>query len=379
MSLWMCRSAAVWMCRSAAALDVSLCCCTEMSLWMCSASMSPSAVLKTMSPSLASIETMASFHSAVSGDSMMSANSVFSMVLAARRLASSPTRRLSERSPGYWLSTSFGFAPSKDIKISDRWDKNCVYESDSNCTRCDDRLSWSLSREYKKTGGRKPGCPGVYHWHTTFFPTLWYKYIYVCPAIPATRKVTVTTLTQCVACPANSHSEEGSGHITKCVCNIGWLGYDGGPCEQCPLGKYTVFISNWEAECSNCPAGQYSPVLGIGITSCQNCMKGTYSTADAAICTSCPTNSDSFETSTVQSACICNAGSTGSDGETCSECARGKFKLYNGSAACEECPPETFQARSGATHCTQCRANSYSLQGSIAALSCAPAMLATVR
>ena len=187
------------------------------------------------------------------------------------------------------------------------------------------------------------------------------------------------SLTQCVACPANSHSEEGSGHITKCVCNIGWLGYDGGPCEQCPLGKYTVFISNWEAECSNCPAGQYSPVLGIGITSCQNCMKGTYSTADAAICTSCPTNSDSFETSTVQSACICNAGSTGSDGETCSECARGKFKLYNGSAACEECPPETFQARSGATHCTQCRANSYSLQGSIAALSCAPAMLATVR
>ena len=223
---------------------------------------------------------------------------------------------------------------------------------------------------HQKSGGRKPGCPGVYYHHTKFSPILWYKYIYVCPAIPATRKVTVTTLTQCVACPANSHSEEGSGHITKCVCNIGWLGYDGVPCEQCPLGKYTVFISNWEAECNNCPAGQYSPVLGIGITSCQNCMKGTYSTADAAMCTSCPTNSDSFEASTVQSACICNAGSTGSDGEACSECARGKFKLYNGSAACEECPPETFQARSGTTHCTQCRANSYSLQGSTAALSC---------
>ena len=46
----------------------------------------------------------------------------------------------------------------------------------------------------------------------------------------------------CQTCPADSDSVQASDQQTKCICNSGYAGLNGGPCIICPPGKY--WISN---------------------------------------------------------------------------------------------------------------------------------------
>jgi len=61
-------------------------------------------------------------------------------------------------------------------------------------------------------------------------------------------------------------------------------------------------------------------------------------------CQQCLPNSFSSAGSTAAEACVCNAGYTGPDGQTCVSCAPGKYKTVPGATACTDCPPNTLSA-----------------------------------
>ena len=146
----------------------------------------------------------------------------------------------------------------------------------------------------------------------------------------------------CVVCPSNSSSSEGSTTITACQCNAGFTGPNGGTCTQCVAGKFK--IATGDEPCSDCGAGHYSATVGA--------------TSDA--CLECTANSDAPAASDERTDCICNAGSTGSDGGICSECIAGKYKVDTGDAACTTCTSGQYSSSIGATSnvCQECSENS---------------------
>jgi len=92
------------------------------------------------------------------------------------------------------------------------------------------------------------------------------------------------------------------------------------------------------------------------------------------VCTLCPTNSNSPVGSTIVTACVCDAGSTGPDGGACTQCVAGKYKSVTGNATCTNCLAGEYSTTVGATSnmCSVCGANSNSPVGSaeIAACQC---------
>lgn len=125
-------------------------------------------------------------------------------------------------------------------------------------------------------------------------------------------------------------------------------------CTACNAGKYSNTVQ--ATECTNCNAGTYS-LVGSG--SCTNCDAGTYSGAVSGTCTTCPTNSNSPSSSTTASDCICNAGSSGPNGGTCTTCTVGKYKDIIGTTLCINCGIGTYSAVAGASVCTNCDAGKY--------------------
>ena len=139
--------------------------------------------------------------------------------------------------------------------------------------------------------------------------------VHVCKKCAAA-KYSTTVASQaeynCLGCPSNSNSPEGSAVLTSCTCNIGSSGPDGGDCVPCESGKYKDTTGT--AVCVNCAAGKYS--------------------SSTSVCTACPPYSHSPEKSGTLESCICNAGYTGADGGTCTGCVAGKYKASTGSALC---------------------------------------------
>jgi len=158
----------------------------------------------------------------------------------------------------------------------------------------------------------------------------------------------------CTSCPDDSISAESSSEKTGCLCNMGYSGPDGGPCDACEPGTF-------------------KPVKGSD--TCDVCSAGFYSELAAArACTSCPNNSwTAVEASSLQEDCLCNAGFTGQNGGDCVVCEAGKAKKDAGSAACDECLADQFSA-TGATNCTNCPANSVApaLSTVVTACQCSP-------
>jgi hypothetical protein len=58
---------------------------------------------------------------------------------------------------------------------------------------------------------------------------------YIRPGFDASWMVSTST---CTNCPINSNSPAGSTSLTKCTCNAGFPGPNGGPCTECVAGKY---------------------------------------------------------------------------------------------------------------------------------------------
>ena len=76
--------------------------------------------------------------------------------------------------------------------------------------------------------------------------------------------------TNCLDCPAGSHSESGSTVVTDCKCTAGMGGPDGGPCEPCPVGTFsnanTTNTTKTSTSCTPCASGWTT--TGEGSTMC---------------------------------------------------------------------------------------------------------------
>jgi len=142
----------------------------------------------------------------------------------------------------------------------------------------------------------------------------------------------ITGQLECKSCPANSQTmDSGSASKQSCICLSGSTGPDGGPCTQCPAGKWhTSGIG-----CVDCVAGKYSAVLAaVSSSTCVNCPLASHGPAGMAAHTEC----------------MCNAGATGPNGGPCQACELGKYKDVTGSASCSDC---TY------VNCLNCTAGQY--------------------
>ena len=148
-------------------------------------------------------------------------------------------------------------------------------------------------------------------------------------------------LATCASCPANTQAPAGSDGVINCVCNAGFIGADGGPCEACVAGTYKTTAGS--AACALCPANTWGGGTG---------------SVEASTCLACPNNSVSAAGSGVDTACLCSPGFTGV--ATCEPCAPGSFKSTTGSAACTLCPTGTYYdgaAPYTSNECTSCGDN----------------------
>ena len=98
-----------------------------------------------------------------------------------------------------------------------------------------------------------------------------------------------------------------SGALEDCKCNKGYTGPNGGSCAGCLAGKYKA--QTGAAACTDCAAGKYSNATAATSDVCQDCTPNTHSQAGSGNL----------------SACGCNRGYHGRDGN-CDACAWGKFK-----------------------------------------------------
>ena len=107
-----------------------------------------------------------------------------------------------------------------------------------------------------------------------------------------------------------------------------------------------------------------------GTAACSDCGWGKYSGAvgatTASFCSACPLNSISTQGSTTLTDCICNAGSSGPAGGTCTLCSAGKYKTGD-ETGCSDCERGKFSASVGAyasSFCLACPNNADALAGS---------------
>ena len=119
-----------------------------------------------------------------------------------------------------------------------------------------------------------------------------------------------------------------------------------------------------DSVCVGCSAGKFK--VNPGPSPCTDCSVNTYSTAVAATssatCEGCPDFAVSDVGSGVITACKCNTGYTGADGNTCSACELGQYKESTGTALCTNCGLGKYSglpAAKTALTCTTCPENSW--------------------
>lgn len=175
-------------------------------------------------------------------------------------------------------------------------------------------------------------------------------------------KFSMTNQSQCDVCPGGTFSDAGSGVVTNCSCNAGFLpivpGQLGGTCVPCEAGKYKE--TRGTAVCTAFQNGTYASVLGA--TSQSNA-------------SACAGNSTSPEGSTLVTQCACNAGFTGAIvtvADRCAACAAGKFKIVTGAVGCTDCPENTYSTAAARTNstCDHCGRNAIAPAGSASSAAC---------
>ena len=152
---------------------------------------------------------------------------------------------------------------------------------------------------------------------------------------------------RCNACPPGSVSPYGSSMYDDCICDQGFTGFDGGPCFECPAGKFKDSLG--ESECSTCPSYTTSSKISTSITDCTcevhftgpdggecvPCGQGLFNYFGGnATCTKCRANAVML----ANGECSCQRGFKGPDNAECEACPAGTFKSLIGSAECTDCP-----------------------------------------
>jgi len=137
------------------------------------------------------------------------------------------------------------------------------------------------------------------------------------------------------------------------------------------ISEYTVVVEAFSVSCTSCPANSLSPASSMAITACicnagsngpnggtcTQCSSGTYKTDTGnSGCLGCPTNSLSPAGSTAAGACICNAGWNSPNGGSCVLCTGGTYKGSTGNTGCVGCPANSLSP-AGSTVITACVCN----------------------
>ena len=177
-----------------------------------------------------------------------------------------------------------------------------------------------------------------------------------CPAGTWSHESAATAQSICTSCPTHSDSAAGSASQDDCICDPGYSGGDGGPCQACDAGTFKT--SKGTSACTKCPADTFSE---------------SSAASSPSTCLDCPAHSQAAAGSDTESDCRCKAGYSGPDGGPCEICTAGSYKEAVGSAACSSCPVDTFLASEGAVSrgaCTACPANSHAPAGSTDSWNC---------
>lgn len=153
-------------------------------------------------------------------------------------------------------------------------------------------------------------------------------------------------VTACLTCPLHTSSIRGQSHVNDCSCIPGYTGSGGlAGCQECDQGKYKD--SAGSTECIPCPAGAYSNQRGND---------------NVSHCLSCPPSMSSAEGSISMTACRCNVGYTGANGDKCFSCVPGKYKDIPGTSNCIVCDLGKFTDLNASTTCIFCALGKYSGQ-----------------
>ena len=147
----------------------------------------------------------------------------------------------------------------------------------------------------------------------------------------------------CTSCPANTFSPEASKDQVACVCNLGYVGPDGGACSACSPGTFKDSIGT--ATPIQCKQGTYSNISGMSF--CYFC----------APFSNGPLRSDSIAN------CKCFPGYTGEDGGPCTACKEGSYKNTTGSGSCNFCAEGRYLDLLAGTVCLDCPVNTWSMHG----------------
>ena len=119
-------------------------------------------------------------------------------------------------------------------------------------------------------------------------------------------------------------------------------------------GELAIVMLEWNGKdpITGHGAGAHESCAGIGWQSVYNAVR----LQTVSICLPCPANSISPQDSTEINACQCNAGFSGADGSTCTQCVADTYKSVLGSAHCENCPSDTMSPAASTTENT-CKCN----------------------
>ena len=199
----------------------------------------------------------------------------------------------------------------------------------------------------------------------------------------------------CVSCPPHSQSPAASDALVDCLCSLGFSGGPGGPCVECAANTYADALGTENCTaCLNAEAPPRSDALADcfcvpgfsgSAGSCTLCAADTYAAEiGTAVCTACPVNAQAPAGSTSVTACACNVGYTGLNGEACTACAAGSYKDSVGAAACANCAAGKFleaTAEISADACVACAAGKFSTTEGAAlpatCIACAPGTYST--
>ena len=167
--------------------------------------------------------------------------------------------------------------------------------------------------------------------------------------------------TSCHSCPMNTEAPPASPNVTSCICRAGFTTHAnytvnaGLPCQPCAVGTFKTHAGNHL--CDRCLSGTSAPSQHN--VSCFQCTEAHYARPDQSACVPCPHASWSGNLSSDVSNCTCNAGYTGPNGQACSACDAGFYKLTRGSENCTKCPRGTFSSMANANNCSTCQAGTY--------------------
>jgi cysteine-rich repeat protein len=159
----------------------------------------------------------------------------------------------------------------------------------------------------------------------------------LCPANTFSTTIASITVDNCLTCPLNAISLEGSNSLYACICALGFTGPDGENCTACNPGFYKDV--NGSSNCTGCPVNTFNPdASAINSSSCRACSEHMV----APIQSFKPT------------ACKCDVGYTGEDGTNCSACIAGKYKDTVGNVTCTDCEIGKYLVSTAANASAQC-------------------------